>query len=156
MKKFKVRSIQCFTSRLQTLWELCRIPRSTRGTKVWFRLYNFYLKKMKFWKYILTIDLWQNFVISRDKWLGSVTMNKCHLGFDNLIKTNLSDKNTGCSGTRIDFGEDGRGIILTTDNKAFLMVCLSKVKTFSFCVLSPHKCFLAFSFNWWSYFLICR
>lgn len=75
---------------------------------MWFRLYSFYLKNEILKIYIkLTTDLWQNFVISRDEWLGSVTMDKCRLCFDNLIKTNLSDKNTGCSGTRFDFGKMG-------------------------------------------------
>lgn len=36
---------------------------------------------------------------------------KCHLAFDNLMETNLSDKNTGFSGTKFDLGElEGPGL----------------------------------------------
>lgn len=65
-------------------------------------------------------------------------MVKCHVAFDNLTETNLSGKNTGCLGTRFDSWEDGKGITFTTDNKAFIVDCLSKVKTLFRFVFYPH------------------
>lgn len=65
-------------------------------------------------------------------------MVKCHVAFDNLTETNLGGKNTGCLGTRFDSWGDGKGITFTTDNKAFIVDCLSKVKTLFHFVFYPH------------------
>lgn len=67
-----------------------------------------------------------------------MTMVKCHIALDNFTETNFSDKNTGCLGTKFDSWGDGKSITLTTDDKAFIVCCLSKVITLFHFVFYPH------------------
>lgn len=86
---------------------------STWEIDVQFQHLHFYLQNKILKIYIkLITDLWQNLNIFRGEQLGPGAMVKYHLVFDNLIETNIGDKNTGCfSGTTFDLGDwEGPGL----------------------------------------------